>query len=63
VDNIQVFANKVGIIKRMKTFMALVLKGIDSIFDWKFFEDKLVDGSTFSIEKLEKAFYFGFQNM
>jgi len=55
VDNIQVFANKGGIIKTDEDIYGIVLKGIDSDFDWSFFEDKLVDGSTFSIEDSSKS--------
>lgn len=55
VDNIQVFANKGGIIKTDEDIYGIVLKGIDKDYDWRFFEDKLVNGTIFSIEDSSKS--------
>ncbi|NBG66614.1 ABC transporter permease [Acidiluteibacter ferrifornacis] len=55
VDNIQVFANKGGIIKTDEDIYGIVLKGIDKDYDWSFFEDKLVNGTIFSIEDSSKS--------
>ncbi|MBR9832603.1 ABC transporter permease [bacterium] len=55
VDNIQVFANKGGIIKTDEDIYGIVLKGIDKDYNWSFFEDKLVNGTIFSIEDSSKS--------
>ena len=55
VGNIQVFANKGGIIKTDEDIYGIVLKGIDKDYDWSFFEDKLVNGTIFSIEDSSKS--------
>lgn len=49
VVHTQVFANKAGIIKTDDQIEGVVLKGIDSNFDWSFFKDKMVEGSYFQV--------------
>ncbi len=49
IRHIQVFATKAGIIKTKDEIQGIVLKGIGSDFDWKFFESKIVEGSAFKV--------------
>ncbi len=44
VQNIQVFAQKAGIIKTKTDFEGVILKGVGSDYDWNFFKDYLVEG-------------------
>jgi len=49
IRHVQVFATKAGIIKMSEAIQGVVLKGIGSDFDWKFFESNIVDGSVFTV--------------
>ena len=49
IRHVQVFATKAGIIKMSEAIQGVVLKGIGSDFDWKFFESNIVDGSVFMV--------------
>jgi len=49
ISHVQVFATKAGIIKMSEAIQGVVLKGIGSDFDWKFFESNIVDGSVFTV--------------
>ena len=49
IRHIQVFATKAGIIKTKDEIQGIVLKGVGSDFDWKFFESKIVKGSAFKV--------------
>jgi len=49
IRHIQAFGTKAGIIKTKDQIQGVVLKGVDSDFDWSFFKDKLVAGSTFRV--------------
>jgi len=51
INHIQVFATKAGIIKTKEEIYGVVVKGIDSDFDWSFFKDKIVDGEIFSVDQ------------
>ncbi len=44
IRNIQPFANKPGIIKITNDFEGIILKGIDSSFNWNNFKPYLIDG-------------------
>lgn len=44
VKHVQRFATKPGIIKTDTEFQGIVIKGVDSGFDWKFFKANLVEG-------------------
>ncbi|MCD4735584.1 MAG: ABC transporter permease [Bacteroidales bacterium] len=44
VRHIQVFATKAGIVKTTDQIDGVILKGIDSDFDWSFFKDNIVEG-------------------
>ena len=49
ISHIQVFATKAGIIKTTNAIQGVVLKGVGSDFDWRFFESNIVDGSVFTV--------------
>lgn len=49
ISHIQVFATKAGIIKTADAIQGVVLKGVGSDFDWRFFESNIVDGSVFTV--------------
>jgi lipoprotein-releasing system permease protein len=49
VVNIQEFATKAGIIKSGTDIQGVVLKGIGSDFDWTFFRNYIIRGSTFTV--------------
>ena len=49
IKHVQVFATKAGIIKTTDAIQGVVLKGIGSDFDWKFFKSNIVDGSVFTV--------------
>lgn len=44
VNKVQLFATKPGMVKTETDIHGIVLKGVDSNFDWKFFQDNLQDG-------------------
>lgn len=50
VKHAEVFATKWGILKTDTDFQGVVLKGIDSGFDWSFFSKNLLEGSTFMLD-------------
>ncbi len=49
IEHLQPFAIKAGIVKTETEIQGLVLKGVDSTFDWSFFQGNLVDGETFVV--------------
>jgi len=49
IRHVQAFGTKAGMIKTKDQIQGVVLKGIDSDFDWSFFKDKLVEGSLFRV--------------
>jgi lipoprotein-releasing system permease protein len=49
IKHIQVFATKAGIIKKEDAIQGVVLKGVGSDFDWRFFKSNIVDGSVFAV--------------
>ena len=51
IKTIQVFAIKNGIIKTKTENEGIVLKGIDSDFNWNYLKRNLVDGNVFEINK------------
>ncbi len=50
IKHFQVFALKYGIIKTDDQIQGTVVKGIDKDFEWKNFEDRIIEGEKFSIE-------------
>jgi lipoprotein-releasing system permease protein len=55
VIHIQEFATKAGLIKTETDIQGVVLKGISSDFDWTFFKQNLVEGSTFQVNDSVKS--------
>ena len=51
IQHIQAYAIKSGIIKTKDKVQGVVIKGIDSDFDWSFFKDNLIEGATFKVKK------------
>ncbi|MCA1742235.1 MAG: ABC transporter permease, partial [Bacteroidales bacterium] len=49
IKNIQVFATKAGIIKTDDNIQGVVLKGIDSDYDWSFFRSNMVEGDVVTV--------------
>lgn len=45
VKNIQIFANKVGILRTETDFEGIVFKGVSTDYDWTFFSEYLVAGA------------------
>ena len=50
IKHIQIFATKAGIIKTNEEIYGVVVKGVGSDFDWEFFNQKMVEGTSFTIE-------------
>jgi lipoprotein-releasing system permease protein len=49
VRHVQEFANKPGIIKAGEDIEGVLLKGIGSDFDWSFFNERIIEGSSFTV--------------
>jgi lipoprotein-releasing system permease protein len=49
IKHIQVFATKAGIIKTTDAIQGVVLKGVGSDFDWRFFKSNIIVGSVFTV--------------
>jgi len=49
INHIQVFATKAGIIQVNDNIQGVVLKGVSSDYDWKFFSSNLIDGEVFNV--------------
>ncbi len=45
IKHVDVYATKAGIIKTKEDILGIALKGLDSTFDFSFFNDKMVSGS------------------
>lgn len=54
IRHVEAFATKQGILKTDTDFQGIVLKGVDSNYDWTFFKDNLNEGDIFTIDP-EKA--------
>jgi lipoprotein-releasing system permease protein len=50
IRHVQPFALKAGIIKTKADMQGLVLKGVDSLFDWSFFKNSLIEGKVFNVQ-------------
>lgn len=55
IKHIQVYATKPGIIKTKNEIQGIVLKGVDTDFDWSFFEESLVAGELFIVKENQKS--------
>lgn len=51
IKNVQVFANKVGILRTDTDFEGIVFKGISSDYDWTFFKEYLIEGTLPNFDK------------
>lgn len=49
VKHVELFATKPGIMKTDDSFQGVILRGVDSNFDWSFFEKNLKEGSLFTV--------------
>lgn len=49
IKHVQVFATKAGIIKTDEEIQGVVLKGVDSDYDWSYFASNMVEGNVFSV--------------
>jgi lipoprotein-releasing system permease protein len=52
IKNVQVFANKVGILRTDTDFEGIVFKGVSSDYDWTFFKEYLIEGTLPNFEKV-----------
>ncbi len=55
ISHIQIYATIPGIIKTQNNIQGVVLKGVGSDYDWSFFENYLVAGSTFQVNDSNKT--------
>jgi len=49
ISHVQVFATKAGIIRTDEDIQGVVLKGIGSDYDWKYFSSNMVNGTVFNV--------------
>ena len=49
IKHIEVFATKAGIIKTKEEIHGVILKGVDTDFDWTFFQENLIAGEVLSL--------------
>ena len=54
VEHAQIYATKAGIVKTNDQIEGVVLKGIGSDFYWPWFEEQIVDGSSFRVSDTAK---------
>lgn len=55
VNNIQVYANKAGILKSKSDIQGVVMKGISTDFNWDFFNQNLVEGKPMQFDPDKKS--------
>jgi len=56
VKHVQIFATKPGIIEAPEALQGVIIKGVSKDFDWKFFDDKLLEGSKIRFDSAESNF-------
>ena len=44
IKNVQIFANKAGLIRTATDFEGIIFKGVSTDYDWSFFTEYLVEG-------------------
>ena len=44
IKNVQIFANKAGLIRTENDFEGIVFKGVSSDYDWTFFQEYIIEG-------------------
>ena len=55
VKYVEKFATKPGIIKTKTNYQGIILKGVDEYYDWNFFQQNLLEGSTLVIHPDESS--------
>lgn len=50
IRHVEAYATKPGILKTDSDFHGIVLKGVDTDFDWTFFRDNLKEGTLFTVQ-------------
>jgi len=55
ICHIQIYATKAGIIKTADQIQGVVMKGIGSDYDWSFFQNKIVEGTSFHVSDTGKT--------
>jgi lipoprotein-releasing system permease protein len=55
VKNIQVYANKAGMIKTDNQIQGFILKGVDKDYDWDFIKTNLIEGNILRIDAEQKS--------
>ncbi len=55
VRSVEVYAHKAGMLKTDSLFEGLIFKGIDTDFNWNFFEKYLKKGTTFSLSDTARS--------
>jgi len=55
INHIQSFATKTAVFKTNENVNGIILKGIDSDFNWKFFKENIIEGDTFKIVANERS--------
>ena len=50
IRHVEKFATKLGILKTDQDFQGIVLKGVDTDYDWTFFKENLKEGEIFTIQ-------------
>ena len=50
IRHVERFATKPGMLKTDQDFQGIVLKGVDTDFDWTFFKSNLLEGDTLTID-------------
>lgn len=55
IKHINTFATKAGIIKTSDDILGVVLKGVSSDYDWRFFKNNLIDGSVPQLSDSSKS--------
>lgn len=50
ITHVETFATKPGILKTEEDFQGIILKGVDTDYDWTFFQKNLIEGEIFTID-------------
>ncbi|MFK8059779.1 MAG: ABC transporter permease [Polaribacter sp.] len=57
IKNVQIFANKGGILRTKTDFEGIIFKGVSTDYDWTFFNEYLIEGRTpnFNLERTKEV--------
>lgn len=55
IRHVETFATKPGILKTETDFQGIVLKGIDTHYDWTFFRNNLKEGEIFELDSVKRS--------